>query len=668
MIKINKKSFVNQTSSNDCGLACLAMILKLNGINISLEEIKNKTKIYDEQASVYDIIKFSKKCGVEASGYKKVNLQKVKTPCIAHIINEDNTQHFVVILKILKDKVLIADPAKDILYVDKKDFMKKYSGVVIYFDKKQNILKDILKNKWHIIKIIILTLSLTIFSSLFSFMIPIVISLINKNYAICNIISVILIFLLISLFKDVLMYLKYHSALKFQIDTDKAITRPVLKKIINLPHEFYHFKSAGELITKVNDLSYIKDIIFSFVEIIIINMFLVLFSFTLILFINPKIILLDILLLVILYIINKRFLKNNLSKSYELQELNEKLNSKLTNIFNSILLIKNLNKENYFIDKITNIHNDLLNKNKKLNLAYQKKELISSFIISIFNISYIIILLLNNTDISKLLVIVTFQEIIVNSSNEIYKLLPLYSNYKSSYLRLNTIYNQKELEASSDVIDIDKIKLKNIKFKYKDKIVLNDISFNINKGDWIMINGPTGSGKSTLFKLITKQIKYKGKGILINNKNINEYDEVTLRNSILYVDQKIKMLNESIKENIFMGDFYDEVVLKTSLVDKMLKENNIDYDYLIDNTNSNLSGGQISKIAIAQALNKKSNIIILDETTSNLDEKTEKIILENIKNNYKDKTIILISHRKSNVNFFNKILTFNNGRLIKNRR
>ena len=140
---------------------------------------------------------------------------------------------------------------------------------------------------------------------------------------------------------------------------------------------------------------------------------------------------------------------------------------------------------------------------------------------------------------------------------------------------------------------------------------------------------------------------------------------MAIRNSILYVDQKIKVLNESIKENIFMGDFYDEDVLKTSLVDKMLKENNIDYDYLIDNTNSNLSGGQISKIAIAQALNKKSDIIIFDETTSNLDEKTEKIILENIKNNYKDKTIILISHRKSNVNLFNKILNFNNGRLIK---
>lgn len=665
MIKINKKSFVNQTSSNDCGLACLTMILKLNGINISLDEIKNKTKIYNEQASVYDIIKFSKKCGVDAVGYKKVSLKNIKVPCIAHIVNEDNTQHFVVILKIFKDRVLIADPAKDILYIDKKDFVKKYTGVVIYFNKKENILNEIIKNKWHIVKIIILTFSLTIVSSLFSFMIPIVISLLNKNYAIYNIITIILFFLIISLFKDILMYIKYRSTLKFQINTDKAITRPVLKKIINLPHEFYHFKSAGELITKVNDLSYIKDIIFSFVEVIIINIFLIIFSFMLIAFINYKIILLDILFLIILYFINKCFLRNNLSKSYELQELNEKLNSKLTNIFNSILLIKNLNKESYFINKITNIHNDLLNKNEKLNLAYQKKELISSFIISIFNISYLIILLLNSIDISKLLVIVSFQEIIISSSNEIYKLLPLYSNYKSTYLRLNAIYNQKELEPSDEVIDIKSIKIKNIKFKYKDKLVLNNICFDINKGDWIMINGPTGSGKSTLFKLITKQIKYKGKGIFINNKNINDYDEVAIRNSILYVDQKIKVLNESIKENIFMGDFYDEVVLKTSLVDKMLIENNIDYDYLIDNTNSNLSGGQISKIAIAQALNKKSDIIIFDETTSNLDEKTEKIILENIKNNYKDKTIILISHRKSNVNLFNKVLNFNNGRLIK---
>ena len=114
-----------------------------------------------------------------------------------------------------------------------------------------------------------------------------------------------------------------------------------------------------------------------------------------------------------------------------------------------------------------------------------------------------------------------------------------------------------------------------------------------------------------------------------------------------------------------MGDTFDFKPVKTALVDEMLKTNKIDYDYKIDSTNSNLSGGQISKIIIAQALNSKRDFIIFDETTSNLDIKTERRIFDNIKRKYKDKTIIVITHRKSNINYFNKVFLFNDGKIIK---
>ena len=221
----------------------------------------------------------------------------------------------------------------------------------------------------------------------------------------------------------------------------------------------------------------------------------------------------------------------------------------------------------------------------------------------------------------------------------------------------------KELQENN--IDINKITIKNLNFSYENNEVLKDVNLNIYKGDWIFINGITGSGKSTLFKIITKQIDFDSNSIFINKTNLNDIKEEIIRNSIMYVDQKLNLINASIKENIFMGDTFDFKPVKTALVDEMLKTNKIDYDYKIDSTNSNLSGGQISKIIIAQALNSKRDFIIFDETTSNLDIKTERRIFDNIKRKYKDKTIIVITHRKSNINYFNKVFLFNDGKIIK---
>ena len=104
-----------------------------------------------------------------------------------------------------------------------------------------------------------------------------------------------------------------------------------------------------------------------------------------------------------------------------------------------------------------------------------------------------------------------------------------------------------------------------------------------------------------------------------------------------------------------------------SMVDKMIEDNNITYDYKIDSINENLSGGDIQKILIAQALCNSSSMLILDETTSQLDSKTESQILKNIKENYKDLIFVLISHRGSNEKMFDRIISIKNGH-VKERR
>lgn len=662
MIKIKENCFVNQTSCNDCGLACLTMILKSFGINVSLDDIKHDFKMGDEKASVYDIIKLSNKHGVIASGYKNVIIDSAKLPCIAHVIDEDK-QHFVVMMRVLKDKVLIADPARRIMYVDKTSFLEKYTGVVIIFEKKTDVLKDVLKNKKMIFKILTLSFGFTFFNVLFSFMVPVVLEKNGSNKSII-VILLIIVFLLIGILKDITCYYKSFFSVKFQLFIDKFITIPTINKIISLPHKFYHSNGSGELIAKINDLSYMKEAVFSFVDVVIINVLLILFGLIVMAFSDMVIVLINVPLIIIIYLANRSFIRKNLSRSYDLQRLNEKLSNKLTDVFNSILTIKNLTKEKYFKNKINTLYEEVLNKYKTFVISYQKMELLSSVIITFFTILIFLLLVLKNTSLSHILLFVSIESMITGALIQLNKLMPLYADFKNVYVRVNDIYKQKELSKTKDTIDINDIIVKNLRYSYNNKMVLNGIHLEIKKGDWVMITGPNGSGKSTLFKILTKQVPYYGNSVFINDVSLRNIDEMVVRNSICYVDQKIKLINESIKENIFMGDFFDNKVINTSLVKDILVKNNIDYDYVIDNTNSNISAGQMGKIAVAQALNANKNIIIFDETTSSMDVLSEKKLLDNIRQNYQDKTIILITHRRSNVNYFNKILTFKDGKII----
>ena len=657
--------FVNQTENNDCGLACLTMVLKYFNIDTSLKKLKNSISYKDEMISVYDIIKISKKYGILATGYKNVNISDLKFPCIIHVI-KNGKQHFITLLDKKKNKFLQADPSLiGMSYISYEDLKNKYTGVAIFFEKNNDIKSSFFKNKVLILKSLLLFSFITLLNILCSFFIPILVNLRVNNKNLSLILTISLLFFTFQIIKDLMNYLKDKYLVRLNLLVDKFVTMPTINKIINLPHKFYHYNSSGKLITKINDLSYIKEGIYVFLNVIIINLMFIIIILTILLFKNIFVFLLSVIFILVIYILNKKFIKNNLNKIYEIQCLNEIMYDKLSSTFKAILMIKNLSKENYFIKDINNTHEDIM----KMNCNFMKKQerfnLLLSFIITTMSFLVILILLSQNVRITDILILFSLFQTIVDSSNQVSKQIPLYQEFKVAYLRINDVYQKKELEKTNKYIDINKITIKNLNFSYENNEVLKDVNLNINKGDWIFINGITGSGKSTLFKIITKQIDFDSNSIFINKTNLNDIKEEIIRNSIMYVDQKLNLINASIKENIFMGDTFDFKPVKTALVDEMLKTNKIDYDYKIDSTNSNLSGGQISKIIIAQALNSKRDFIIFDETTSNLDIKTERRIFDNIKRKYKDKTIIVITHRKSNINYFNKVFLFNDGKIIK---
>ena len=157
------------------------------GVDKDLSEIKKQIPIKKEGVSAYDIIMLSKKYAIDAYGYKNVDIDKIKTPFIAHVINVNNTQHFIVVLKVFKDKLLIADPASKIMYIKKDVFLKKYTKIAITFEKKENFVNPlkfthiIKHHKTLILKLIFYTFFFIVVSLLFSYFFSFIINCIENK-------------------------------------------------------------------------------------------------------------------------------------------------------------------------------------------------------------------------------------------------------------------------------------------------------------------------------------------------------------------------------------------------------------------------------------------------------------------------------------------------------
>lgn len=638
------------------------MILKYFGKDISIDNLKKEIKIDKEGTTAYEIIKISKKHGINATGYKNFDIKTSHTfPIIAHTIN-NKLQHFVVVLKTSKDMVLVADPAKGIVNISIKEFENIYTGVAITFENMNISIKSMFKSKRTLALIIFIILFLSLINILYSYMLSYVI----ENFSNNTVNLVIILLFIIGVFKEVFSLIKERLLLKYQLSIDRAITIPTLKKIITLPHSFYQRMGSGELISKVNDLSHVKDMIFAVSQVLFVNVIVIFISLIFVSIINCYLLIINFIVFLFIYFVNKRFYKKHLYETYDLQIKNEVLGSKISDTLIGIISIKNLSKEKYFGNKICVLYDGVIDRYKNLNISYQKRMFISK-LVSLFVIILMIILLMNMNITTNVLFALYTEIIILDSINSLCDLEPIYTNFKSAYARIKEVWEQKGINDEESLINIENIKFKNLNYNYEDNVILNNFNLVINKNDFVMINGSTGSGKTTLFKILTKQLKICDNKVFINNQDVNSFSEKTIRRSITYVDQKTKLFNETLIENINLGS---ENKLKPRLkriISNELNKNNIDYNYLVDNTNSNLSGGQVQLIIIAQTIVNGGDLIIFDETTSQLDEKTERNVLRAIKEDYPEKTIILISHRKSNMDLFTKIINFDADKIKKRR-
>lgn len=212
------------------------------------------------------------------------------------------------------------------------------------------------------------------------------------------------------------------------------------------------------------------------------------------------------------------------------------------------------------------------------------------------------------------------------------------------------------------------IEFKNVKFSYSEKeSILKGIDFKINAGEKVAIIGRNGAGKTTIINLILRFLTPTSGEILLDGKDINSINLKDYRNLISMVSQEIYLFNKTIKENIMLNSKKEDSemysVIKKCGADKFIEEMPDQYESIVGERGSKLSGGERQKIAMARALLRESKILILDEATANYDIKAEQEINNVIRESYKDKTTIMITHRPDVLRQVDKVIVINNGQV-----
>ena len=237
----------------------------------------------------------------------------------------------------------------------------------------------------------------------------------------------------------------------------------------------------------------------------------------------------------------------------------------------------------------------------------------------------------------------------------------------------NLIDEKSESNLGSKKMDqaIGDIHFDNVSFSYaNEKPSLKNITLNIKQGETIALVGSTGSGKTTLVNLLTRFYNPTEGNILINSENINSYNLKSFRSNFSFVDQNVRLFNDTISGNIAFGQ--KDKMRMDSIINAANISNSIEFiEKLDDKFNSNigedgvtLSGGQRQRLSIARAIAKDSAILILDEATSALDSATEKLVQSAITKMQKGRTTIIIAHRLSTIQNADRIIVLKEGAII----
>lgn len=681
--------FIEQSEHSECGLASSTMLLDFFDKKVSLTALRNVYGVPKGGHTLFNLKRIFQDFGIETAGYKIKDLSFFKDnnrPCILFW----DKKHYVVFEKMTGNKFIVVDPALGRKKYPFEEFKKHFSNIVlsvidvdsekeipIEVRKADNVLLKLLSGqKLKVFTIICFTLLI----QLFALSIPVFTQravdnyqLLSSDVTVYEMLAVLFILFIMYYFMQVIRNL---TIAVFQNFFEKNLMTGFMKKIMSLPLNFFVNRSSGDLIFRSNLTTYIQQLLSSQLITTIIDIIFVFAYLALMLAYSVELTLVSsaaILVIVIASIIHSKKVQTLTDKELV---LHSKAHRTLVELFEGMETVKSIGAEHQFYNNWEeNFYEQLrvqMKKNKTSgwigNIAVTTQFILPLLIIGvgIYGI---------NDGRLTLGALISFNTIAASFVRPIVTMLSSYSNIlllKSYFGKLSEILEQKS------VIDEDKeqfiepyesIELKNVSFRYSrfEENVLQNINLKIGKDEKIAIVGPSGSGKSTLLKIIAGIYEPTSGEVLLNGKDLSEVSQKTVREKISVVNQNPTIFNMSLRDNILMSsrNVSNKVFQKAvndARVDEITNMLPMGYETQISEGGMNLSGGQMQRIAIARALVKQPELILMDEPTSALDNISENYIMKQIKNY--ECPCVVVSHRLNTIQHFDRVIVLDKGVIV----
>ncbi len=680
---------VIQMEAVECGAASLSMILQYYGRFVPLAQLRFDCGVSRDGSNAFNILQAAQKYGLKGFGEKKdvEQLKKIRSPCI--LFWEFN--HFLILEGFGRNRVYLNDPAIGRRHVTLVEFKKSYSGIALFFEKADQFEKGgshstFISQIWKRIKTVPSPITFVVLSGFFllfpGFAMPAFLMAFINTFFSQNVIAwrgefVMAVFAAF-LFSALLNWIRRYYLTRLGIHLSFTFSCDYLWHLLKLPISFYNQRFSSEIAyrQRLNDSvtrTLTQTLISSFIDLFLI------FFYALLMFVyEPAIAWIGLCAGICSFVVLGIIYQTRVNAYARLQQNTAKMISKGMSGLQQIETIKAMGSESNFFSSwagtFTNAFNDRQEIGKKdviLNTLPMFFQIFAAAALLSLGSIYVIE---GSLSIGMLMAMQILQANFLAPISRFVNLNQMIQSMKVDMDRLSDVFNNPEDIAYQEFPKKEKtmeghLEFKNVTFSYAplSPPSIIDVSFEVKPGKMVAIVGSTGSGKSTIVKLVSRLLSPTSGEILLDGIPLKEIPRETLYTTMATADQDIFLFSGTIRENITLWrtEIPDDVLMiaaKDAQIhdDILLRKGN--YDSILYENGKNMSGGQKQRLELARAFLNHPPLLILDECMSALDSKVEAKILDRIEE--RKSAVLMISHRISMIQRCSEILVLDKGKIV----
>jgi ABC-type bacteriocin transporter len=686
---------VKQHDLKDCGAACLHSVAEHHGLRISIARIRQYASTDQRGTNVLGLVEAAERLGFTAKGVKGPYdaLAKIPRPAIAHVVLPGGLHHYVVVYAVTKRHVIVMDPGDGRMHRKTHDeFRAIWSGILVLLVpgdefRKENRETSTPKRFWALVKphrsVLLQSLVGAAFYTVLGLSTSIYVQkivdhvLVGGNRNLLNLLSVLMIVLL--LMQTFVGAMKSVFTLQTGQKIDGALILGYYKHLLALPQQFFDTMRVGEIISRINDAVKIRAFINEASIDVVVNVFIVFFSLALMLAYSAKLALLTLFLVPLYGLIYWATNRVNRTRQRRMMERGAELQSQLVESINAMSTLKrfgleehaNLKTEARFVRLMREVY------------ASATAGVASGSAVEVVSRLFTILLLWVGAGLvlSHALTpgqLMSCYALIGYLTGPVGRLIGMNRTIQDAVIAADRLFEIMDLEREEQGARVTltpdmvgDVCFRGVRFRYGTRTdVFESLDLHIPRARLTAVVGESGSGKSTLMSLLQNLYPVDAGQVTIGDVDVRHVSNESLRRLVAAVPQQIDLFAGTVLENVALGDFEPDLKRVLTLckwlgINDFVEKMPLGYHTPVGENGVALSGGQRQRLAIARALYKQPEILILDEATSSLDSISERYV-QRATHLLKEhgRTVIVIAHRLSTVMGADKIVVLDGGKVV----